>query len=667
MPSHHSSESCHTKIFSHKIQFACFDTNTLLVPGTEFWVELTIVKEKNKITIQFPTINFQIVAGQPPIATPVVSGGYLYAVDGFLPEDIRPTDLVFRSYLAASNNGMSEPFSFTQDPSTLPVPPTGYIIQITTRGLIIIQAPGTFDNVIPLGPQILMPTDITYVRQPKLKLGKNYLIGPGFTNVTQFTNFDALLDAFRDSHVSDAFDNKLAWTWTSNSDQTDKTNNIMDTFVVVGKVDKKGTLKFHSPINLTNFTSANPASFSWDTAVAINRTNKRNIVISYGVINESASPRTAVPFRAVSFDGGKTWPSELNGPLNVLPSGTPSSFGDCRGVSADKFGNIWYSYTNQYDNAGNLVFTPSFLISSDGGVTFQLVYTAPPPINLGVDFYDYPQYCFGGDGQGQYGLWFYVNYLPAGIDDIPSMGFIPITGLGTFGSASFVMLNGLNNVITTVSLSASVEGRLWLEGTYGANYSPVEVIFKSPGPIDQNYAGPWSFEFTPTSYTTLISEPIFGYLTTAVQSCIYDDKRQALYVISGATLDYSQDMFIYLLISRNNGQTWSNPIQIATTEKGNRGFQSMALDPVTGNLIFGFYDGRNDPTFQAVQYFATVITASTLDKLVNEIPLSNPLYTLPSVAGSITSSIQKELTNPKLLERRKKLLERKQHILEDTP
>ena len=91
---------------------------------------------------------------------------------------------------------MSEPFFFTQDPSTLPVPPTGYIIQITTRGLIIIQAPGTFDNVIPLGPQILMPTDITYVRQPKFKLGKNYLIGPGFTNVTQFTNFDALLDAF---------------------------------------------------------------------------------------------------------------------------------------------------------------------------------------------------------------------------------------------------------------------------------------------------------------------------------------------------------------------------------------------------------------------------------------------------------------------------------------
>ena len=657
----HSVKSCQSKNYSHKIQFAVSDTNTLLVPGTEFWVDLTIVEEKDKITIQFPTINFQIVTGQPPIFTPVPTGGYLYAVNGFLPEHIRPTDLVSRSYLAPSNNGMSEPFSFAQDPSTLPVPPTGYIIQITTRGLIIIQAPGTFDNVIPLGPQILMPTDITYVRQPKIKLGENYLIGPGFTNITQFTNPSALGDAFRDSHVNDAFDHKLAWTWTSNSDQVDKTNNTMDTFVVIGKVSKRGGLKFKSPINLTNF---GPNIQSWDTAVAINRTNKNNIVVSYGVIDRTQPVHILLPSRAVSFDGGKTWP--LNGPLNVLPSGTPSSFGDCRGVGADKYGNIWYSYTNRFDDSGNTVDTPSFLISSDCGVTFQLVYTAPPPINLGVDFYDYPQYCFGGDGQGNYGLWFYVNYLPEGIDDIPSMGFIPITGLGTYGVASFVMLNGLNNVITTVSISASAEGRLWLEGTYGANFSPVEVMFKSPGPIDQNYAGPWNFEFTPTPFTTLISEPIVGYLTPAIQSCIYDDKRQALYVMAGATLDYSQDMFIYLLISRNNGQTWSNPIQIATTEKGNRGFQSMALDPVTGNLIFGFYDGRNDPTFQAVQYFATVITASRLDKLVNKIPLSNPLYTLPSVAESVTPSIQK-VSNPKLLERRKKSLERKQHTIGVTP
>ena len=55
----------------------------------------------------------------------------------------------------------------------------------------------------------------------------------------------------------------------------------------------------------------------------------------------------------------------------------------------------------------------------------------------------------------------------------------------------------------------------------------------------------------------------------------------------------------------------------------------MALDSVTGNLVFGWYDGRNDPTFKSVQYFGAVITAKTLDKLVEKIPLSNPLYSIP--------------------------------------
>ena len=58
----------------------------------------------------------------------------------------------------------------------------------------------------------------------------------------------------------------------------------------------------------------------------------------------------------------------------------------------------------------------------------------------------------------------------------------------------------------------------------------------------------------------------------------------------------------------------------------------MALDEVTGNLIIGWYDGRNDPTYQSVQYFSAIITAQELDKLVEAIPLSNPLYNLGSAA-----------------------------------
>ena len=85
-------------------------------------------------------------------------------------------------------------------------------------------------------------------------------------------------------------------------------------------------------------------------------------------------------------------------------------------------------------------------------------------------------------------------------------------------------------------------------------------------------------------------------------------------------------MRLYFIISRDNGQTWSDPIDISTTDFANRGFQSMAFDPVTGNLVFGWYDGRNDPTFQSIQYFAAIMPAAQLDALVNKIPLSNPLY-----------------------------------------
>ena len=106
----------------------------------------------------------------------------------------------------------------------------------------------------------------------------------------------------------------------------------------------------------------------------------------------------------------------------------------------------------------------------------------------------------------------------------------------------------------------------------------------------------------------------------------------------GQSPDSSQNMRIYFIISRDNSQTWSNPIEIASTNFANRGFQSMALDTVTGNLVFGWYDGRNDPTFQSVQYFGAIMPASCLDSLVNGIPLSDPLYTIPAATGPLPPS-----------------------------
>ncbi len=635
--------------FKHNIQLQLSDSLGFPVPGTEFWVTLDIIKQGNLVTIQFPVINFQTgpSAKNPVEPPPLLPGGYLYTSDGFLPECTRPNDLVYRSILAASNNGASQPFSFAMPPEPPYANiPAAYILSVTNAGAIVVQCAGTFGNIIPPGPQILMPTDITYIVKPKVQLCNNYIIDPGFTNTTQFTN-GGLADAgIRDSHPNDAFDNIVTWSWQSNANVADKTNGITNLFVAVGTINNDGTLSVGAPVQLTDF----PAEVGiFDTAVAINRTNKNNIVVSYGVLN--ANTYINYVCRAVSFDGGKTWPAPFDGtnsvPFNGLINIQPTkNFGDFPGVQSDKFGNIWCCY-GQPHSTNN----PTFFVSVNKGVDFQFVYIAPPVVSPNDYGYDYPQYCFGEDGQGNYGLWFVWDYIgsPPAYDLVQSVGFIPIKGPGVWGSATVTPLTSLINSNSISNITASLDGRVWLQGSpnidnayntvSSSSYiAPGNIIYKSPGPLDQNYAGPWNYVISSSIFQYDISneesQPTRGYLTVgSVKSLIYDDQRQALYaMLQAQTPDYSQNMRIYFVISRDNGQTWSSPIDIATTDFANRGFETMALDPVTGNLVFGWYDGRNDPTYKSVQYFGAVIPAEELDKLVNSILLSNPVYSIPSPA-----------------------------------
>ncbi len=142
---------------------------------------------------------------------------------------------------------------------------------------------------------------------------------------------------------------------------------------------------------------------------------------------------------------------------------------------------------------------------------------------------------------------------------------------------------------------------------------------------------------------------------STARGLIYDTKRQALYALAYAqNPDYSQNMRLYFFISRDNGETWSDPIDIRSRNDGNCGISSMALDEKTGNLVFGWRDGRNDPNFKTMEYFGAILPAKKLDKLVNSIPLSNPLFIQPPVdmQAPISSLLAKESVH-KVLQTRK--------------
>ena len=609
-------------VSTHQMQLQLFDSFGLPVAGTQFWITLTITVTGPDVRIQLPSINFQTGPESDPVHNPtILPGGYLYTSNGFLPSEICPRDLVYRSWQGPSNNGLTMPY--TESFNSFPNPVAGYILQLTNYGGLVVQAVGTFGNIIPPGPQVLLPTNINYEIVPVEALSQNTQISTGFVNVTQWTDPRAKGDHVRDSHVNDAFNGVFAWAWVDNSTVVDKTNNTVNVMVAFGS-NVDGQLQVGAPIQLTNL----PAGImAWDTSITINRADPTNIIVSYGYLDHNFHPTRSNLYRAVSFDGGQHWP--INGP--VFP--TPTAFGDARGVGSDKYGGIWYSYTQP---GTPTTFVPVLLLSTDKGLTFNTVLTFPQ--NPAIYAYDYPQYCFGSDNLGNYGIWMSTDVDEQPNDDLGNtLTFIPILGLGLTGAPTTGSLpTSMLNQMFIPSITASNDGKVWFEGRPYGDVStatlPVTIVYKSPGPISQNYAGPWNSAIIPTNKGAQLypQQPVNLRIFTSIQSIIYDNTRQALYAVNSAgVLPTEETMQIYFQLSRDNGQTFSDPINISTSDFGIRGYQSMALDPITGDLVFGWYDGRNDPTFHGLQYFGAMIPSAALDQMVDAIPLSDPVFTIP--------------------------------------
>jgi hypothetical protein len=242
-----------------------------------------------------------------------------------------------------------------------------------------------------------------------------------------------------------------------------------------------------------------------------------------------------------------------------------------------------------------------------------------------------------------------INADPAftGCQCFDSAGFLTVGSPVNVPGTPSILYNQVGTTPTTATVISALDGRIWTIGGIDFYGAPFACKFKSPTTNSQytdivsaNWSGPWLigdnyYNYPNEDGSGQIAFPTFGFFNDDV-TAIFDEVRQTIYAAYAVNpLPGQQDMTIYLIWSRNNGLSWSDPIIVSSSNIGNRGIVSLAQDQISGNLILSWYDGRNtspsSPTaYQTIQSFGAIILASQLDQLNSLIPLSNPTFQSPS-------------------------------------
>jgi hypothetical protein len=601
----------HSQVYmsSHIFNLQIMDSNYISIPGTSFPVTTTIKYNDSFVKIDFPAITFtttDVIPPSDPNGGPAtgIAGGFVTTQSNGLPSNLCPLET------QTSLQILNSPFLL------------GLNLSIDTYGKFMVAASNLPYAIIPAGTYTIPAFSISYLLYPEVKNGwiTNEILQSGFTNVTEWTAVP-LNDNLRDNHPNDIWKGNIVWSWASNVDQPSISNNTSDAFFAKAKINKKTGKPeiIIPPKNLTNFTTSNQVIFY--TNVAINRKDENNIVFSFQHNDSSVSPRIVHYSACVSFDGGNTWTA----PFDVSPLNPGDNGADTYGVKADKYGNFWFNlmYTDGSEGL-NINHQEYFYTSIDKGLTWQLIYNTDDVITASYG-YDYAQLALGNDGDGNYGLWWNADcYQYDQYNNVPRLGFIPTTGLGEFGTPQKMELNNLKNVAWYLQPTVSSDGHVFMAGnlgnTIGINFYANTFAFKSPGPFDPLLVHAPQTTINTTQdvpQTIAIPEAFYSWFIQGALSITVDNKRNVIYTTyCEQPDDQSQDFYLYFILSFDQGKTWSPRIPIATSHLNNRGHETLVLDEHDGGLYFGWYDGRNDPSQESVQYFLGYITSEKLDKLV---------------------------------------------------
>ena len=325
-----------------------------------------------------------------------------------------------------------------------------------------------------------------------------------------------------------------------------------------------------------------------EEAIAVNPTNPNNIVI-FTNIAEGVNGM----FLAVSFDGGTTWNRRIVGEGNDV-------FGDTccdPSVAFDEYGNLFVSYLYNVEN------TVPILLSTDGGLTFDLIAKIAKPVESLIS----------PSGAERHGLFRYVDQetITAAEGEVwvafnaggPMVAAgAPVTGLGEVGDFSGAQLAPGTNNCTYGDIAIGPEGQVMQVCMLNSSGQGGGKVFVNLDPDGLGPAG-----FGDRIFVTATHVGGFDFIppqpdrsVDAEAGLAWDrsggpHNGRVYLVYTKEEKNESDDTNIYVRYSDDNGMTWSEGVRVNDDNTTNSQFMpKISLDQTTGKIAVVWYDSRND-------------------------------------------------------------------------
>jgi hypothetical protein len=585
-----------------------------------FHVKLQVRQQGTLVTISIPAIQFDLSVDAVPVE------GFLYTVPGTnLPKELWPAQLLGESFVVSGQYDGLE-----------------YGLTIGTDGALTWGSPDS-GGISPMPANDghrLAPTTISYLLPTcTLDPPKNVKFSTGSSSAVGSPPVANFLEYYANDIQQDLKTGKIraAFIWADNSNGGPLPRNFLNLMVKTAIVNPVTGVATYGPA--VQVTNAGPKQFYIEAKVAVNPTNVNNIV-AIAVLRDTNfsgfDPRRRRPFVFTSMNGGLSWNS------GVEPFATTDERAD-QWITFDTFGNCFAS-VNTIPNAPS---GPGFLeiqASIDGGLTFP----SPTPLLYlqtsggGGDFLDFPKMSVGpdGTGSGNLALWFSADDALFSLGTTkPTIGFIPVLGLGSYGTP--VVVNSFTNIpqgAVQIGLSEIlVNPKTGAVYFFSSNINDVSGAFNtlSDGRLQSMWVNPsGTVNFDADSFLprrdimignmndnvggggyTLPWQPDRGVNAYGISISGYDSKRNRLYFISADMRpNLSNKNVIVIAYSENEGQSWSNQYIVNQNQSVSVGIETIAVESNTGSVAVGFYSPQNDPVLQqSVDYYGFIINAPNIE------------------------------------------------------